>query len=124
MGFFDFLKPKKTKLQGAIDDMLKDMFPKGKADIDAGTNELLYILNHKISRTEAQSIFIKSVSISRVAKSFDKERLRSHLAGYCLHYFNEQELEQYYNYINSLRMVAVMGVTPADLRRMGDGYAW
>lgn len=63
-----------------MNDMLAQMhakiFPKGQKDMDAVTDALLYILNDKISRSEAQNIAVKSTAISRISKEFSKERLK------------------------------------------------
>jgi len=125
MGLFDFLKSKKTELDDNLPQMLKSFFPKGETDITAGTNELLSILDNSIDKNEARNIFIKSVSMSRVASNFDKERLVKHLGGYCLHHFNEQQLDKFYNYLTALTVaMKVYGSSPVEIKRDGDAYVW
>lgn len=125
MGLFDFLKPKKSPLNEHMERLSNSMFPKGQKDIDAGTNELLFILKNKISRETAQGIFLKSIAISRISQKFDKERLRAHLAGYCLQHFSEQQLDDYYNYLSALTAAMLVHQrTPSEVRRQGDAYIW
>ena len=125
MGLFDFLKPKKTELDDNLSQLLKTFFPKGETDITAGTNELLLILNNSINKNEARNIFVKSVSISRVASNFDKERLVKHLDGYYLQHFNEQQLDKFFNYLTALTVaMKVHGSSPVEIKRDGDAYVW
>lgn len=125
MGLFDFLKPKKTELDNNLSQLLKAFFPKGETDINAGTNELLLILNNSIDKNEARSIFVKSVSMSRVASNFDKERLVNHLRGYCLQHFNEKQLDNFFDYLTALTVaMKVHGSSPVEIKRDGEGYAW
>ena len=79
MGFFDFLKPKPSPMNDMLAQMHAKIFPKGQKDMDAVTDALLYILDNKISRSEAQNIAVKSTAISRISKEFSKERLKQHL---------------------------------------------
>ncbi len=124
MGLFDFLKPKKTQLDDNHSQLLKAFFPKGETDINTGTNELLLILNNAIDNSEARNIFIKSVSISRIASKFDKERLVNHLRGYCLQHFNEKQLDKFFDYLTALTVaMKVNGSSPVEIKREGDGYA-
>lgn len=125
MGLFDFLKPKKTELDNNLSQLLKTFFPKGEMDINAGTNELLLILNNSINKNEARNIFIKSVSLSRVASNFDKERIINHLDGYCLQHFNEKQLDKFFNYLTALAVaMKVHGSSPVEIKRNGDAYVW
>ena len=125
MGLFDFLKPKQNNLQDATSALLKSFFPKGQEDINAGTNMLLLILNNKIGREEAQSILIKAVSISRISTSFDEARLRAHLAGYCLHLFNDAQVKSFYNYLLALTMAQKFNnISPTGVRKQGEAYVW
>jgi hypothetical protein len=125
MGLFDFLKPKKTGLDDNLSQLLNAFFPKGETDINAGTDELLLILNSKIDRKEARNIFVKSVSMSRVASKFDKERLTNHLQGYCLQNFNEAQLDKFFNYLTALTVaMSVHGSSPIDVKRDGEAYVW
>ena len=66
MGFFDFLKPKPSPMNDMLAQMHAKIFPKGQKDMDAVTDALLYILDNKISRSEAQNIAVKSTAISRI----------------------------------------------------------
>ena len=101
MGFFDFFKSKKKPGNELLESLTNSLFPKGIKDIQAGTNELLYILNNKIDSSIAENIFVKSSAISRIAKDFDKERLKLHLSGYCIQYFNDSQIDKYYNYLKT-----------------------
>ena len=125
MGFFDFLKSSKNPMDEIFEKMSNSIFPKGEKDIDAGTKELLHILNNKIDYNTAKSIFLKSVVISRISESFDKERLRTHLAGYCLNHFNDAQVANYYNYLVALSAAMMIHRrTPSEVKRNGDIYSW
>lgn len=125
MGLFDFFKPKKNELKDNLAHIFNSYFPKGEKDINAGTDELLFILNNKISRYEAKNIFIKSVTLSRIAEKFDKGRLKVHLSRYCLHYFNENQINKFYDYLVALS-AAMMSHrrTPSEVIKKGDDYRW
>ena len=41
-------------------------------------------------------------AMSRLAKNFDEERLRAHLAGYCIEYFNETQIKSLYHYLMAI----------------------
>jgi ADP-ribosylglycohydrolase len=113
------------------------MFPDGEQDIEAGTEEVLRILNNKIDRKTAKSIFIRSTAICHFASrrrpphschtirfpdEYDEngcrrlriirgdgttslgsqlsiERLKMHLSGYALKYFDEDALSHFYAYL-------------------------
>ena len=128
MGLFDFLNPKKRRTQKVIKDLQKTMnsrFPEGDKDINAAANELLCILNNRISQDEAQEIVRLSTGISRISSDFTKERLRRHLAGYCLHHFTEAQLEEFYHYLTALtQAMSFDGKSPSEVRRIGDLYVW
>lgn len=125
MGLFNFKKNKKTKLNDNLAKMLNAFFPKGETDINAGTDEVLLILNNKISRDEARNILVKSVAISRISEKFDKERLISHLNGYCIHHFNNAQIDKFFNYLTTLSIaMKIHGSTPAEIKRDGDSYVW
>ncbi len=125
MRFFDLFKSKKKPLNEFVESMTNSMFPKGKKDIQAGTNELLYILNNKIDYKTAESIFVRSAAISRISKDFDKERLRSHLSGYCIEHFDNSQIDKYYDYLTALSVAMIFNNrTPSEVRREGDMYMW
>lgn len=123
MGFFDFLKPKKNEMNDMLAQMHAKFFPKGQKDMDAVTDALLYILNNKISRSEAANIAVKSVAISRISKEFSKERLKQHLAGYCLQHFSDKQIETFHGYLAFLIVADMMfRKTPSELVREGDSW--
>jgi len=125
MGFFDFFKSKKKPGNELLESLTNSLFPKGIKDIQAGTNELLYILNNKIDSSIAENIFVKSSAISRIAKDFDKERLKLHLSGYCIQYFNDSQIDKYYNYLKTLSIAMLIdNRTPSEVRRVGENYVW
>ena len=125
MGLFDFLKPKKDNLNDEMGNIFNSFFPKGEKDINAATDELLHILNNKIARDEAKNIIVKSIAISRISESFDLDRLKTHLAGYCLHLFNESQLKKYFSYLVALTAAMLVNrKTPSEVRREGDVYLW
>jgi hypothetical protein len=96
-----------------------------KKDIDAGTKELLEILNNKIDYKTARSIFLKSASLSRITEKFDNERLKSHLSGYCLEYFDDNQVEKFHGYLVALATaMMVHRRTPSEVRREGNLYIW
>ena len=123
MGFFDFLKPKQNPLKEMILQMNSKFFPNGQKDIDAATDAVSYILENKVSRDECQNIAVKSVAISRIAKEFSKERLKQHLAGYCLHCFNEKQIETLHGYLTFLTVADMMfQKSPSEIIRDGDSW--
>jgi hypothetical protein len=125
MGIFDFLKPKKSSLQENLEKLQLSIFPKGDADIKAATNELLLILDNKIDKAEAKDIVVKSTSLAHISQNFDEARLKSHLSGYCIHHFNDEQFEKFYSYVRSLLLAkTIHGKSAIDVKRMGDGYAW
>lgn len=123
MGLFDFLKPKKNELKDMMAQMSASFFPKGEKDINAVTDAVLRILNNKINREEAKNIGLKSVAISRISKEFSKERLKAHLAGYCLQHFNDKQIENFHGYLSLLAVGSMMfGKTPSEI--VHDGDTW
>lgn len=82
-------------------------------------------MNNIIDRKEARAIFVKSVSMSRVASKFDKERLFNHLKGYCTQHFNEAQLDMFFNYLTALTVaLSAHGSSPIDIKRNGEAYVW
>lgn len=125
MGLFDFLKQKKDPIEEMMEKISNSIFPKGEKDINAGTKELLYILNNKIDYDTAKLIFLRSAAISRISEKFDKERLKSHLAGYCIQHFNNEQVEKFYGYLTALSVaMMVQRRTPSEVRREGNVYVW
>jgi hypothetical protein len=123
MGLFDFLKPKKDVMKDVMAQMSASFFPKGEKDINAVTDAVLHILSNKISREEAKNIALKSVGISRISKEFSKERLKAHLAGYCLQHFNDKQVETFHGYLSLLTIGSMMfGKTPSEIVRDGDTW--
>jgi hypothetical protein len=123
MGPFDFLKPKKIGLNDNLSQLLNTFFQKGETDINAGKDELIFILNSKIDRKEARNIFVKSVSMSRVASKFHKERLTNHFQGYCLQNFNGAQLDKFFNYLTALTVaISIHCSSPIDVKSDGEAY--
>lgn len=121
----DVSPDKKKEMNKTVTQIMNSIFPKGKKDINAGTDELLHILNHSINRDEARNIFIKSVSISRISKNFDKERLMEHLSDYCIQHFSQMQIKRFFNYLVALSAAMMMhGKTPSEVRRKGEIYIW
>jgi hypothetical protein len=103
MGLFNFFKKNKstnnTEFNELLGKMTKTIFPNGQKDIDERTNALLHILNNKVDIRTVKTILMRSSSICYTANlrgAFDIERLRQHLAGYCLQYFDEKSLQEFY----------------------------
>ena len=125
MGLFDFLKPKPSKTEELFARMSAEMFPKGQKDIDAVVDSLLFILNEKINRQEAEKIVLKSMAISRLStpNEFTKERLKQHLSSYCLEHFNDKQVELFHGYLSFLFIASQrFGKTPSELFREGDAW--
>lgn len=125
MGLFDFLKPKNnnSELKETLAHLSASFFPKGEKDINAVTDAVLYILENRIDRSEAKTIALKTVAISRITKEFDKNRLRMHLSGYCLHHFNDKQVETLHGYLSFLTIASTMfRKTPSELVRQGDSW--
>jgi len=124
MGLFNFRKRKSNFLKG-FEPVVNSMFPKGKKDIDAGTSELLLILNNEIDFETAQTIFVRSYAIKKLSEKFDKERLMEHLSGYCIQHFSDSQIERFHTYLVILDIAKNLnGVTPSEVKRDGDKYAW
>jgi hypothetical protein len=125
MGFFNFSKQKKNNFSDAVQQMRNKMFPKGEKDIEAGTIELMEILNNSVSKNEANKIFTKSYTIAYLTEQFDKERLIYHLKGYCIQYFNDVQISRLYDYLLAIKMAMIINQkTPSEIRRIGEGYGW
>ena len=123
MGLFDFLKPKPNKLNEMMEQMDAKIFPKGEKDKNAVIDAVLYILNNKISRSEARTIAMKSIMISRISENFSEERLRQHLAGYCLHHFTDKQVKTFHGYLAFLIIAGAMyRKTPSEVVREGEGW--
>ncbi|MBP6870984.1 MAG: hypothetical protein KBC43_03165 [Bacteroidales bacterium] len=121
MGLFDFLKPNKKEINNELTQMNASFYPKGAKDINAVTDEVLYILDNKISRDEARTIALRSVTISRISSEFSEERLKRHLAGYCLHHFNDNQVKKFHGYLSFLTIASVMfKASPSEVVRDGD----
>lgn len=121
MGLFNFFKKKENFQSDIMKKIADSLFPKGEQDINAGTNELLRILNNKISRDDAKSIFVKSYSLSAISEKFDKERLKTHLSGYCLQHFTEKQIEEFHGYLASLIFARVFsGKSPSQVESKND----
>ena len=106
MGIIDFFSKTKPNKNSELNELMgkayKEIFPNGDRDINERTKSLMQILNNTIDVETAKSIVIKSSSIcylSNLKNEFDIERLRQHLAGYCLHYFNDKTLQDFYIYL-------------------------
>jgi hypothetical protein len=125
MGLFDFLKPKKNPVQETANIISNSIFPNGETDIDAGITELLYILDNKVDYKTARSILLRSTSISRTSADFDEDRLKRHLAGYCIQHFSEEQVKQYHMYLKSLSFAMMIHrKAPSEVRRSGNLYMW
>lgn len=93
-----------NELEELVNKINKEIFPNGKEDIKQGTNKLLQILNNSIDKKTAEIVFIKSAAICYITSmkgTFSKERLKKHLAPYALQYFNNNTLDEFYNYLLS-----------------------
>jgi len=128
MGLFDFLNPKKRRTKKVLRNLqvlMDSRFPKGDKDINAATNELLYILDNSISQGKAKEIIRLSVGISRISSDFTKERLSQHLAGYCLEHFSDSQVEEFHRYLCVLtNAMMIHGKSPSEVRRKGDLFLW
>lgn len=128
MGLFDMFKSKRTPMNQLLEfkeQLSNSIFPKGEKDIAAGTNELLHILNNKIDYDTAKNIFLKSIVISRISENFDKDRLITHFQGYCIEYFENSQIDQYYGYLIALKAAMICRRrTPSEVRRDGANYVW
>ena len=125
MGLFNFLKPKKDTKNELFEKLSNQIFPKGDKDINAGTDELLFILDNTVDRDTAKSIFVKAMVISAITEKFDEERLKAHLRGYCLEYFNPDQVKTYHIYLVALTTARVLHrKTPSEVKRDNHKYYW
>jgi hypothetical protein len=121
MGLFDFLKPKPSKKEELFARMRAEMFPKGQKDIDAVVDSLLFIVNNKINRQEAERIVLKSMAMSFISapNEYTKERLKEHFP----HQFNEKQAELFHGYLSFMFIASQrFGKTPSELIREGDAW--
>src|SRR6478609_1564207 len=98
MGLLDFFKPTQRANKELQENLSVKFFPNGDKDVNAGTDELLYILSNKVDRETAKDIFVKSFAASVLSPQFSFEfnetRLLSHLSGYCLNYFSPDQVRK------------------------------
>jgi hypothetical protein len=123
MAFFDFLKPKKLDLDSRLSEIRIKLFPNGQKDLDKVTDELLFILDNKITREVAENIALKSVAISRIVKVFTIKRLKQHYSGYCLAYFTDKQIEEFHGYLAFLAFASnLYGKSPSQLEKKGEAW--
>jgi hypothetical protein len=124
MGLFNFKKSKqKREFYEMIAQMNAKFLPKGEKDMNAVTDAVLFILNDKIGRDEARYIGVRSVVISRISEGFSKERLKEHLAGYCIQHFNDKQIETFHGYLGFLIVADMMfRKTPSEVVRQGESW--
>lgn len=103
MGLFNFFKRKKNPLEETTEKLFNEIFPGGKKDIELGAKVLQNLLGNKIDFTKAVQIYTRSAALAKTTDNFDLERLRTHLAGYSLQYFSQQELNSYYEFLFAFR---------------------
>jgi hypothetical protein len=121
MAFFDFFKPKKLDLDSRLSEIRIKLFPNGQKDVDKVTDELLFILDNKITREVAENIALKSVATSRIVKEFTIKRLKQHYSGYCLEYFSDKQIEEFHGYLAFLGYAySFYGKSPSDVVKKGD----
>ena len=125
MQFLNLLKFKKSKpLQSNLSE-IKKFLPNGEADIGAGTNELLLILNNSIDEQEAREVFINCFMMSKLPLRLDRERLEKHLESNNIHHFNNVQMDKFLSYLTALTVAMnIFGCSPNDVERDGDGYIW
>ena len=104
-------------MQQSMEEMMAQMsqalFPNGDQDIQAGANELLYIVKNDIDAEGATRVFMKSAFISRFFAGFNVAKLQEHLvSNLATQYFNEHQLHNYYRYLQSLNFVDFLYQTP------------
>lgn len=125
MGLFDFLKPKKSIANNAFEKLSSSMFPNGNKDIEAGAEEVMNILENRVDKSTAKSILVKSVAISQIAENFDENRLIVHLEGYCIQYFDEVKMKQFYSFLRAIEEAALVSRKGAsEIRRENEQYVW
>jgi len=130
MGLFDFLKKNNKKQSKELDEWLKQsleiIFPKGEQDIIEGTKRLLAILHNKVDAKTARKILLRSSGLSYThslrEEALEKERLKQHLAGYCLSYFGDKELDELYLYLldlqNKIRIEQFFKQMPKEMKEL------
>lgn len=111
-------------MEEMMEKMSNSLFPKGQKDIDAATEELLQILDRKVSLKETQNILMKSIAISAISSNFTEERLRQHLAGYCIQHFSSAQVKRFYEYLASIAAAKMNNRTPSEITRTATGYTW
>jgi len=130
MGLFSFSKKDNKKQSKDLDEFLKQsldiIFPKGEQDIVEGTKILLAILHNKVDEKTARSILLRSSELSYThtlrGEALEKECLKQHLAGYCLSYFGERELDELHLYLldlqNKIKVVQFFNQIPKEMKEL------
>lgn len=111
------------KKENPMEVIMKKVFPNGKSDITAGTEELLSILGNTVSVENARNIFTKSMAIAFLSNEFDINRLEGHLNGYCKGIFSSSELQQFHSYLTARKVALMMGVSKVKKDAAGN-YNW
>lgn len=125
MSFFNFFYRKRKISTESIAETNQNCFPKGEADMIAGTNEVILILEGKISRAEARDIFIKCVNMSCEPLKLDRDRLVANLEDSSVHYFDNAQTDKFLSYLTALTVARnIFDCSPIDVERDGDGYIW
>lgn len=75
------------------------LFPPGERDINRGTNRVLAILQHAISRDLARRIYTRASAVALASPAFDVLRLRRHLASYCLERFTDAQVRELHGFL-------------------------
>ncbi|MFW5879627.1 MAG: hypothetical protein ACOC22_04185 [bacterium] len=114
---------KASKRDNPLEEITKQIFPNGKSDIISGRNELLEILDHSISKKNAENIFVKSMTIAFLTKEFSVERLQIHLDGYCKGIFSNDELQKFHEYLTARKLALFMG-RPKVSKDQNGKYSW
>jgi len=112
-----------TSIDKFYSNVSEHFLPKGEKDIKAGGLEIYSILNNGISLDICRGIFLKSLAIMMMSDTFTKERLIKHLEhSKTIGYFDDQQIEQYYKYLISVRVAAVKKKSPSSIKRNGAEY--
>lgn len=85
--------------------IFQNIFPRGQKDVDERTKDLIHILNGNITQADAELIIVKASSFCvgrrNGNRKFTKDDLKKILMPDDIKYFNEDALNEFYDYLIS-----------------------
>lgn len=121
MDLSNFFDKNDENIDAKLDQVSNYLLPAGDKDKEAGVQEVLHLVNHQTDQELAEVIFLKSLFLSRFAGNFGKDGLKAHLSGYCLEYFNDNQIGNFHKYLTVLANAQMLyGSSPSHIKRTKD----